>query len=45
MKCDDCLDFLEEYIDGELLGDDFEQVSNHLVVCQILVIGAAVKSF
>jgi len=34
MKCDDCLNFLEEYIDGELLGDDFEQVSNHLVVCQ-----------
>jgi hypothetical protein len=34
MKCDDCLNFLEEYIDSELLGDDFEQVSNHLVVCQ-----------
>ena len=34
MKCDDCLNFLEEYIDGELLGDDFKQVSNHLVVCQ-----------
>lgn len=34
MKCDDCLNFLEEFIDGELLGDDFEQVSNHLVVCR-----------
>jgi hypothetical protein len=34
MKCDDCLNFLQEYIDGELLGDDFERVSNHLVVCQ-----------
>ncbi len=34
MKCDDCLSSLEEYVDGELLGEDFEQVSNHLVVCQ-----------
>ena len=34
MKCDDCLNFLEEFIDGELAGDDLEQVNNHLVICQ-----------
>ena len=34
MKCNDCLSSLEEYVDGELLGEDFEQVSSHLVVCQ-----------
>lgn len=34
MKCDDCLNSLEEFIDGELAGDDLEQVNNHLVVCQ-----------
>lgn len=34
MKCDDCLNSLEEYVDGELLGDKLEQVGNHLVICR-----------
>ena len=34
MKCDDCLNSLEAYVDGELLDAEVEQVSNHLIVCQ-----------
>src|SRR5437870_9702173 len=33
MKCDDCLNLLEEYIDGEAIPRDAEQVSAHLTTC------------
>ena len=34
MKCDDCLtNMLEEYIDGEVIERDAEQVSAHLITC------------
>src|SRR6266404_5376747 len=33
MKCDDCLNLLEEYIDGEAIESDAEQVSAHLITC------------
>ena len=33
MKCDVCLQFLEEYIDGELKESDAAPVSSHLVTC------------
>src|SRR5882762_2185043 len=33
MKCDDCLSRLEEYIDGEVIERDAEQVSAHLITC------------
>jgi hypothetical protein len=33
MKCDDCLNLLEEYIDGEASGRDAEQISAHLITC------------
>ena len=33
MKCDDCLNLLEEYIDGEAIPRDAEQVSAHLITC------------
>ena len=34
MKCDDCLNLLEEYIDGEAISRDAEQVSAHLITCE-----------
>jgi Putative zinc-finger len=33
MKCDDCFNLLEEYIDGEATERDAEQVSAHLITC------------
>jgi hypothetical protein len=33
MKCDDCLNLLAEYIDGEVNEPDAEQVSAHLIKC------------
>jgi anti-sigma factor RsiW len=33
MKCDDCLNLLEEYIDGDAIERDAEQVSAHLITC------------
>jgi Putative zinc-finger len=33
MKCDDCFNLLEEYIDGEVVERDAEQVSAHLIAC------------
>ena len=33
MKCDDCLNLLAEYIDGEAIGRDAEQISAHLITC------------
>jgi len=33
MKCDDCFNLLEEYIDGEVIERDAEQVSAHLITC------------
>src|SRR5215203_5478151 len=31
MKCEVCLELLEEYLDGELPGEDSEQVGAHLI--------------
>jgi hypothetical protein len=33
MKCDDCLNLLAEYIDGEATERDAEQVGAHLITC------------
>jgi hypothetical protein len=33
MKCDDCQNLLAEYIDGEAIESDVEQVSAHLITC------------
>lgn len=33
MKCDDCLNLLAEYIDGEVIEHDAAQVSAHLTTC------------
>ncbi len=33
MKCDDCFNLLEEYIDGEATERDAEQVGAHLITC------------
>ncbi|HVS80277.1 MAG TPA: zf-HC2 domain-containing protein [Pyrinomonadaceae bacterium] len=33
MKCDDCFNLLEEYIDGEAAERDAAQVSAHLITC------------
>jgi Putative zinc-finger len=33
MKCDDCLNLLAEYIDGEVIEQDAEQVGAHLITC------------
>lgn len=33
MKCDDCLNLLAEYIDGEVGEHEAEQVSAHLIMC------------
>jgi Putative zinc-finger len=33
MKCEVCLERLEEYLDGELPADDQEQISEHLITC------------
>lgn len=33
MKCEVCLDLLEEYLDGELAPDDRGQVGAHLITC------------
>jgi hypothetical protein len=33
MKCDDCLNLLAEYIDGEVLEHDAERISAHLITC------------
>src|SRR5713226_1068658 len=33
MKCDDCLNLLAEYIDGEATEHDAERISAHLITC------------
>jgi Putative zinc-finger len=33
MKCDDCLNLLAEYIDGEVIERDAERLSAHLMTC------------
>jgi hypothetical protein len=33
MKCDDCLNLLAEYIDGEAIEHDAERISAHLITC------------
>ena len=33
MKCEVCLELLEEYLDGELAAEDHEQIDAHLVTC------------
>lgn len=33
MKCEVCLELLEEYLDGELAADDQEQIDAHLIAC------------
>ena len=33
MKCDDCLNLLEEYVDGELIEREAEQVGAHVMMC------------
>lgn len=33
MKCEGCLELLEEYLDGELAAGEQEQISAHLITC------------
>lgn len=33
MKCEVCLELLEEYLDGELAAEDREQIDGHLIKC------------
>jgi Putative zinc-finger len=33
MKCEVCLELLEEYLDGEVPAEDQEQISEHLITC------------
>ena len=33
MKCEVCLELLEEYLDGEAPPADREQISSHLIAC------------
>ena len=33
MKCEVCLELLEEYLDGELAAEDNEQIDAHLITC------------
>jgi hypothetical protein len=33
MKCDDCINFLEPYVDGEVSEPQAEQISAHLIAC------------
>ncbi len=33
MKCNDCLSLMEQYVDGEALERDAEQVNAHLITC------------
>ncbi|HEV8430116.1 MAG TPA: zf-HC2 domain-containing protein [Pyrinomonadaceae bacterium] len=33
MKCEVCLDLLEEFLDGELAGETNEQINEHLITC------------
>jgi hypothetical protein len=33
MKCDDCLNLLETYLDGEATGREAEALRNHLITC------------
>ena len=33
MNCNDCLNLLEEYLDGEAIEHDAEQISAHLITC------------
>ena len=33
MKCDDCLNLLAEYIDGEVAEHDAERIGAHLITC------------
>ena len=35
MKCEVCLELLEEYLDGELAGRESSEVAAHLVRCQV----------
>ena len=33
MKCEVCLELLEEYLDGELAAETNEQIDEHLITC------------
>src|SRR5262245_42160298 len=33
MKCEVCLELLEEYLDGELAAEPREQINEHLITC------------
>ena len=33
MKCDDCRNLLPEYIDGEAIETEAEQITAHLITC------------
>ena len=33
MKCEVCVELLEEYLDGELAAEDREQIDAHLITC------------
>ncbi|HEU4766485.1 MAG TPA: zf-HC2 domain-containing protein [Pyrinomonadaceae bacterium] len=33
MKCEDCLNLLEEYLDGELSAEDQDRLGQHLITC------------
>ena len=43
MKCDDCFNLLEEYIDGEAIERDAAQVSAHLITCAACAHNAALQ--
>src|ERR1044072_3907657 len=34
MKCEVCLEMLEEYLDGELAAETNEQIDAHLITCR-----------
>ncbi|HMJ24630.1 MAG TPA: zf-HC2 domain-containing protein, partial [Pyrinomonadaceae bacterium] len=35
MKCDDCLNLLAEYSDGEVTDSEAERISAHLITCAV----------
>src|SRR5918998_1141219 len=39
MKCEVCLELLEEYLDGELRAEDQEQINAHLITCAVCSAG------
>ena len=41
MKCEVCLELLEEYLDGELPAQEQAQISEHLLACTDCAAGFA----